>query len=297
MQIKYQLQVEQLSSLITAVLGHVCIQRRHQRENKRASLVFSPVAELVDCFSAGRADRDSPSMGHCLSRTCASTPNDADAAASHTVSVNGEAEPGATIPPKTPGGATPANAPAGLKPADGVAAHGVPSGSGPEKVTSADDADVAAGPAAANGDMHGGAGTSADASREQPPGPLPMSSEQEPQLSDSASAPTAAANGRRSKPENAVAQSMAPANDPHAASLAAVLGGGAYCSNASGPPRPACQQQRLVTVRDIRDTLKQAHDPAIGGPPPVQTLSTIWAASITDIRLKSTQGCNSGSRP
>ena len=51
----------------------------------------------------------------------------------------------------------------------------------------------------------------------------------------------------------------------HRAAVEQVLGGSAYRSNVSGPPRPPCQEQRWSTVQAVQATLSATwRDPAIG---------------------------------
>ena len=205
---------------------------------------------------------------------CASTSKGAEAAESRKVSANGEAAPGNFTTPKTPESeATPAYAPASIQHVDAAAQRSFSNGSAQVKFTSAHDADVGAGPVTADGDASRDAAPSANDSRERAPEPPPARAAGDPQPQDPASAPAAAANGGHSGSEHAGVQSTAAADDPQAVAVVAVLAGGAYSSNTSGPPRPACQQDRLATVNDIRDTLKRAHDPAIGTAAPRASLA------------------------
>ena len=192
---------------------------------------------------------------------CASTQQAAEAAVLHKTSVNGTAPEG-PLPSKTPVATAPAHGPQEPK-ANGAATANYTQNGGPDLVASAPTSGNDK-PGVGNGDAV--ASASVSHTPETPP-PVPSVPASEPEPAEVSSSPHATANGTAAPP-NEIASTKeytaAPPIDLQATAIRAVLAGGAYHSNKSGPPRPACQQERLTTVEDIRDTLKQAHDPAIG---------------------------------
>ena len=202
---------------------------------------------------------------------CASTQAVSDPATAQHASVSERAlqKP---LPPETLVATNLAHAVATQEPVGAVPAHSTAK-RGPDHIASAptSGADVtAAGKTAV-------ISSAAVSHAPQAPAPFPSAAAGGPEPAQTPSAPAATGNGNAAAPEPAVSDrepvAAAPA-DPQATALAAVLAGGAYRSNESGPARPACQQERLQTVGDIRDTLKQAHDPAIGGRQP--PYASIW---------------------
>ena len=205
-----------------------------------------------------RAHPASPGMGACASR---STQAAADSGGPQKASVNEQA-PQKPPPPKTPSSTSPANGVAKHVSSDAATANGTAPG-GPDLVASAPTSGL---DEVGLGKSHAVALADGRQTPERPP-PVPLLPAGGPEAAATPSAPHAAANGHAAAAADAAADrepSAAAPVDLQATAGAAVLAGGAYRSNQSGPARPACQQQRLATVGDIRDTLKQAHDPAIG---------------------------------
>jgi len=221
---------------------------------------FAAAAVICSAADDRFVHRGSLGMGACASTQAASDPATAQRPS---VSERALQRP---LPSETPGATTLAHAVATQEPSGAVPAHST-ANRGPDHIASAptSGADVtAAGKTAV-------VPPAAVSHTPQAPPPVPSAAAGGPELAQIFSAPDATGNGNAAAPEPAASdgepEAAAPA-DPQATALAAVLAGGAYRSNESGPARPACQQERLQTVADIRDSLKQAHDPAIGARQP-----------------------------
>ena len=193
---------------------------------------------------------------------CASTQAASDAETGHKATANGQAPQQPLPPPETPGATTLAHVVA-KQDAAGALRAGSTANGGPDHIASA--------PTSGADDSEAGktavAASSAVSIPQRTSAPVPPAPVGEPEPAQTPSAPHATANGSAAAPGPADSERTSDAAAPvdaQATALAAVLAGGAYRSNESGPARPACQQERLRTVGDIRDTLKQAHDPAIG---------------------------------
>ena len=192
---------------------------------------------------------------------CASTQAAPDTEPAQKASVNGRAAK-KPPPPETLGATTLAHTVAQQEPSGTSRAHGAADG-GPDHIASATTSgagDKTAGKSAA-------AASAAVSNEPKPPSLGPPAPAGGPEPAQPPSVSHATANGTAAASDPAASEkepAAAAPVDPRATALAAVRIGGAYRSNESGPARPACQTERLQTVADIRDTLQQAHDPAIG---------------------------------